>query len=89
MQHQVCANNLLDSPRESKYRGNPFPKLGANILLEAPTPSATNLFLRLLTDPGLFYKETQNYKKVINLVSDPFPPNLQNIITLKPLELGS
>ena len=26
---------------------------------------------------------------LINTVSDPFPPNLQNIITPKPLELGT
>ena len=39
----------LLAPRENmKDKGNPFPNLGANILLEAPTLGANNLFLIFL-----------------------------------------
>ena len=49
----IGANNLfptrrLLAPRENmKYKGVPFPNLGANILLEAPTLGANNLFHHL------------------------------------------
>ena len=44
-----------------KDKGIPFPNLGANILLEAPTLGANNLFHELINDEGKVPKNNLHF----------------------------